>query len=229
MLPSLTDQWPEYKVSCFCQPVSRWLAGSIYDKPDQCNQFPSQQRYRENSQHLSLLLFIWLFICSSFNDAVSNSDHAGLNDWMKVNNGIESTWGKKSGRCLLWGTIPALLWKDQAKPRKDAVGIVDSTNFESGSPSLPNAICQCVCASAPKVNKIQQKLTKMTAKAPYYNYFYGTVLLAKSMFTQLFKKFLVFYGTRTFITVSTTDRPWSLSPHSWTQSKLYHLITFRSI
>ena len=46
---------------------------------------------------------------------------------------------------------------------------MDVTNFDSGSPSLANAICQCVCASAPKVNKIQHKLTT-TAKPPYCNY-----------------------------------------------------------
>jgi hypothetical protein len=40
---------------------------------------------------------------------------------------------------------------------------VDIANFESGSPSLGNAICQCICASEPKVNKIQQKLTTITA------------------------------------------------------------------
>ena len=67
------------------------MAGNIYGKHDRCKQFPSQQRYLENSLHLSLRLFICLFICSLFNDAVGNSDYAGLNDWMKVNNGIEST------------------------------------------------------------------------------------------------------------------------------------------
>ena len=51
---------------------------------------------------------------------------------------------------------------------------MDIANFESGSPSLGNAIYQCVCASAPKVNKMQQKLTTMTAKSPYCNCLYGT-------------------------------------------------------
>jgi hypothetical protein len=150
-----------------------WQEASTVGPTDVNNQFPSQQRYLENPLHLSLWLFIWLFNCNLFNDAVSNSDHAGLNEWMRVNNGIESTWGE-SGRCLLWGTNPALLWKDQAKPRKNAVSIVSIANFESGSPSLGNVTWQCACTSAPKVDKIQQKLTTMTAKSPYCNCLYGT-------------------------------------------------------
>lgn len=67
-----------------------------------------------------------------------------------------------------------MIEKDRAKPRKTAVSIVDIANFESGSPSLYDAIHQSVCSSAPKVNKRQQKLTTMTAKSPYCNCLYGT-------------------------------------------------------
>jgi hypothetical protein len=75
-----------------------WQEASTVSPTNVNNQLPSQQRYLENSLHLSLWLFIWLFIFSLFNDAVSNSDHAGLNDSEQR---IESTWGKKSGRCHL--------------------------------------------------------------------------------------------------------------------------------
>jgi len=39
----------------------------------------------------------------------------------------------------------------------------------------------------------------------------GRVLLEDLIVTQLVKKFSVFYGTRTFITMFARDRHWSLS------------------
>jgi hypothetical protein len=59
---------------------------------------PTQQCYQllyfyplcTNSAVLPVALF--LFICSLFNDTVSNSDHAALNDWIIVKREWERKW-----------------------------------------------------------------------------------------------------------------------------------------
>jgi len=54
---------------------------------------------------------------------------------------------------------------------------------------------------------------------------WSRVLPEKLTVTQLVKKFLVFYGTRRFITVFTRARHWSLSSARWTQSTASYSIS----
>ena len=70
--------------------MRRWIGGSIYGKPVRCKQSVSFKAALSRKFTASVTMAVWLFVCSLFNDAVSDLDHAGLNDWMRVNNGIEN-------------------------------------------------------------------------------------------------------------------------------------------
>jgi hypothetical protein len=68
-----------------------------------------------------------LNICSLYNDAVSNADCIGPNDWTMVNNELKKTFGMmRSWQTFVWGT--------REKPRNLSVlTVVVPVRFEPGT------------------------------------------------------------------------------------------------